>query len=67
MAKIASKPEEDHEDGALATVLGSVKIPLELKFPFTTPKQMKYLYSVRWHDDPRPVFVMDYRLARVDK
>jgi len=33
VAKIASKPEEDHEDGALATVLGSVKIPPELGFP----------------------------------
>ena len=67
MAKIASKPEDDHEDVVLATVLGSIKIPPELKFPFTTPKQMKYLYSVRWHDDPRRVFIMDYRLARVGK
>lgn len=53
--------------GHWRTVLGSIKIAPELKFPFTTPKQVKYLYSVGWHDDPRPVFVMDYRLARVDK
>ena len=65
MAKIASKPE-DHEDGALATVLGSIKIPPELGFP-SAIKPVKHLYRVRWHDDPRTVFVMDYRLALVDK
>ncbi len=65
MAKIASKPEY-HEDGALATVLGSIKIPPELGFP-SAIKPVKHLYRVRWHDDPRPVFVMDYRLALVDK
>ena len=62
-----ASPKTTTKMGALATVLGSIKIPPELKFPFTTLKQVKYLYSVRWHDDPRPVFVMDYRLARVDK
>lgn len=66
MAKIASKPEDDHEDGALATVSGSIKILTELGFP-SVIKPLKHLYRVRWHDDPRPVFVMDYRLARVDK
>ena len=62
MAKIASKPEDDHEDGALATVLGSIKIPPELEFP-SAIKPMKHLYRVRWHDDPRPVFVYGLQVS----
>jgi hypothetical protein len=43
VAKIASKLEDDHEDRALATVLGSIKIPPELAFP-SAIKPVKHLY-----------------------
>jgi len=38
--------EDDHEDGALATVLGSIKISPELGFP-SAIKPVKNLYRVR--------------------
>jgi hypothetical protein len=54
--KVASKPDDIHQDGALATVLGSIHYP-----------KVGFGYYVEWDSHPRiAVFVAGHRVVRHD-
>jgi hypothetical protein len=59
VVKQASEPGDIHESGRTGIVLGSISVA-DVTVP-GLPKA-RYIYCVRWDDDPRPVFVMDWKI-----
>lgn len=61
VAKIKSEPEDTHQDGAMATVLGSLAVPEDLRAEYPC----EFVYWVEWYDTPRcAVFVGGHRIRR---
>lgn len=59
--KIASEPDDTHQDGARASVLGSLAVPPDLRATYPC----EFVYWVEWTDTPRAaVFIGGHRIRR---